>query len=157
MTGGERVAFLGSFSSVLLPSVRISYIIVPKDTKNQYQDIKKYFNQTTSKAEQIALAQFLRDGHLNRHIKKIRKLQEEKRELALSELSKHFSSEQLLFGDSGMEIALNLRGKNLADTLLKKGIKVNTISSTEDEETLLLSFSIIPMEDIPAAVKALYS
>ena len=157
MTGGERVAFLGSFSSILLPSVRISYIILPKHTKNQYQDIKKYFNQTTSKAEQIALAQFLRDGHLNRHIKKIRKLQEEKRELALSELSKHFSSEQLLFGDSGMEIALNLKGKNLADTLLKKGIKVNTISSTEDEETLLLSFSRISKEDIPAAVKALYS
>ena len=56
-----------------------------------------------------------------------------------------------------MEIALNIKGKNLADTLLKKGIKVNTISSTEDEETLLLSFSRIPKEDIPAAVKALYS
>ena len=156
MTGGERVAFLGSFSSVLLPSVRISYIILPKDTKEHYQELKKYFNQTTSKAEQIALAQFLRDGHLNRHIKKIRKLQEEKRELALSELSKHFSSEQLLFGASGMEIGLKLSGQDLATKLLKKGINVNTISSTENDETLLLSFSRIPMEDIPEAVKTLY-
>ena len=136
--------------------MRISYIILPKDTTEHYQELKKYFNQTTSKAEQIALAQFLRDGHLNRHIKKIRKLQEEKRELALSELSKHFSSEQLLFGASGMEIGLKLSGQDLATKLLKKGISVNTISSTENDETLLLSFSRIPMEDIPEAVKALY-
>lgn len=155
MTGGERIAFLGSFSRVLLPSVRISYIILPKGTGKKYQEIKHFFNQTASKAEQIALAQFLRDGHLNRHIKKIRKLQEEKRELALSELSKHFSSDQLLFGDSGMEIALNLKGNDLAAKLLNKGISVNTISTTEEDETLLLSFSRIPMKDIPAAIQAI--
>ena len=54
------------------------------------------------------------------------------------------------------KIALNLKGHDLAAKLLKKGISVNTISSTDKDETLLLSFSRIPEEDIPEAVATLY-
>ena len=59
MTGGENIAFLGSFSRVLLPSVRISYLILPKGIRAEYEKIKRLYNQTASMAEQIALASFL--------------------------------------------------------------------------------------------------
>jgi GntR family transcriptional regulator/MocR family aminotransferase len=152
MAGGERVAFLGSFSRVLLPSVRISYIILPKGTGKHYQEIKNYFNQTASKAEQIALAQFLRDGHLNRHIKKIRKLQEEKRLLAISELNKHFSSDQILFGDSGMEIALKLTANDIQNKLNTAKIAANIIGQENNTSTILLTFSRIPEDKISEAI-----
>ena len=53
MNGGADTAFLGSFSRVLLPSVRISYLILPKGVRAEYEKIKKFYNQTASKAEQI--------------------------------------------------------------------------------------------------------
>ena len=132
MTGGENVAFLGSFSRVLLPSVRISYLILPQKTAEEYGKIKDFYNQTASKAEQIALAQFLRDGHMNRHIKKMKRLYEEKKQIAIEALKENFTPDRVLVGESGMEIGLRY----------------------DDDTTKLLTFSRIPVEDIKDAVES---
>lgn len=155
MTGGERVAFLGSFSRVLLPSVRISYIILPKEAREDYQKNKELYNQTASKAEQIALAQFLRDGHLHRHIRKMRRLYDEKRQVMIKSLYSNFSKDAILVGESGMEVALKLQMIEARDVFLQHKIRVNVIEEMEDENTLLLSCGQIPMEDIPGAIKEL--
>jgi len=158
MTGGENVAFLGSFSRVLLPSVRISYIILPKGVGQEYQAIKKYYNQTSSKAEQIALAQFLRDGHLNRHIKKMRKLYEEKRQLMYKELlAAKIKDAEILFGESGMEIGLRLSRPDLKEKVISSPVAVNMMEDKDKSLILLLSCSRIPKEHIKFAIEKLNS
>lgn len=158
MTGGENVAFLGSFSRVLLPSVRISYIILPKGVGQQYQQIKRYYNQTSSKAEQIALASFLRDGHLNRHIKKMKKLYEEKRQLMYQELKNaHIKDAGILFGESGMEIGLRLKDNSLKDKIEKSKVAVGMIEDRDGSLILLLSCSRLPKEHIKFAIEKLNS
>ena len=158
MTGGENVAFLGSFSRVLLPSVRISYIILPKGVGQQYQQIKRYYNQTSSKAEQIALASFLRDGHLNRHIKKMKKLYEEKRQLMYQELKNaHIKDAGILFGESGMEIGLRLKDNSLKDRIEKSKVAVGMIEDKDGSLILLLSCSRLPKEHIKFAIEKLNS
>lgn len=160
MTGGENVAFLGSFSRVLLPSVRISYIILPKGVGQEYQAIKKYYNQTSSKAEQIALAQFLRDGHLNRHIKKMRKLYEEKRQLMYQELqAAKIKDAEILFGESGMEIGLRLLWDDLElkEKIASGPVAVNMMEDKDKSLILLLSCSRIPKEHIKFAIEKLNS
>jgi GntR family transcriptional regulator/MocR family aminotransferase len=158
MTGGENVAFLGSFSRVLLPSVRISYIILPKGVGQEYQAIKKYYNQTSSKAEQIALAQFLRDGHLNRHIKKMRKLYEEKRQLMYQELrAVGIKDAEILFGESGMEIGLRLSRDHLKEKIASGPVAVNMMEDKDKSLLLLLSCSKIPKEHIKFAIEKLNS
>ncbi|MBR1623538.1 MAG: PLP-dependent aminotransferase family protein [Pseudobutyrivibrio sp.] len=156
MTGGENTAFLGSFSRVLLPSVRISYLILPRGTREKYNQIKDLYNQTASKAEQIALAQFIRDGHLNRHIKKIHRHYGEKRQIMLEALREYFSAENLLVGDSGMEIGLRLNIKSAKTEFEKEKLFVNVIEEAEDYNILLLSCSLISMEDIKIAIKRVY-
>ena len=158
MTGGENVAFLGSFSRVLLPSVRISYIILPKGVGQEYQAIKKYYNQTSSKAEQIALAQFLRDGHLNRHIKKMRKLYEEKRQLMYNQLrAVGIKDAEILFGESGMEIGLRLSRSQLKEKIASGPVAVNMMEDKDKSLILLLSCSRIPKEHIKFAIEKLNS
>ena len=156
MTGGENTAFLGSFSRVLLPSVRISFLILPKGIRKEYEKIKKYYNQTASMAEQIALASFLRDGHLSRHIKKMKRLYEEKRQVMIRELENtSLKKEDILVGDSGMEIGIRLWGTDLANKLNNGLVKVNTIDLSDGAATILVSVSKVEIGKIGDAVKKL--
>lgn len=132
MTGGENVAFLGSFSRVLLPSVRISYLILPQGMAEAYHEIKELYNQTASKAEQIALAMFLRDGHLHRHIRKMKRLYEEKRQIAIRALKDTFPEDCLFIGESGMEIGIQI---------------------PDMEKMQIITFSQIPKDSIVYAIK----
>lgn len=156
LNGGENTAFLGSFSRVLLPSVRISYLVLPKGIKDDYLKIKDLYNQTASKAEQIALTQFLRDGHLNRHIKKMKRFYQDKRSLMEQEIEKAFSSKaEIMLGDSGMEFGL--RFKNYDKKKLHENSQVRTtiLEEKDDELTLLVSCSKIPESEIHEAIEML--
>ena len=156
MTGGENVAFLGSFSRVLLPSVRISFLILPKRARKEYKEIRGLYNQTASKAEQIALAQFLRDGHLDRHIKKIKRLYDDKRNLMYEALHDTFSGNtEIIMGDSGMEMAVKLQGEGICEKLKKGSVAVNLLEEAENQVTMLLSCSKIESENINKAIQKL--
>ncbi|WP_033154538.1 PLP-dependent aminotransferase family protein [Pseudobutyrivibrio ruminis] len=156
MTGGENVAFLGSFSRVLLPSVRISFLILPKKARKEYLQIRGLYNQTASKAEQIALTQFLRDGHLDRHIKKIKRLYDDKRNLMYEVLQKLFSADaEIIMGESGMEMAMRIKGAGILDKIENSQVAVNILEASEDEVTVLLSCSKIETENIYNAIQKL--
>ena len=156
MTGGRNTAFLGSFSRVVLPSVRISFIILPKGVRENYYELRDSFNQTASKAEQIALGQFLRDGHLNRHIKKMRHLYEQKREVMISSLKNTFKKDAEVYaGASGMEFAVRLYGNGLLEKIKNSKVKVNILESNENSILMLVSCGRIPIENIESAIKKL--
>jgi GntR family transcriptional regulator/MocR family aminotransferase len=156
MTGGENVAFLGSFSRVLLPSVRISFLILPKRARKEYKEIRGLYNQTASKAEQIALAQFLRDGHLDRHIKKIKRLYDDKRNLMYEALHDTFSGNtEIIMGESGMEMAVKLQGEGICEKIKKGPVAVNLLEEAENQVTMLLSCSKIESENINKAIQKL--
>lgn len=157
MTGGENVAFLGSFSRVILPSVRISYLILPRQARENYQKIKNLYNQTASKAEQIALTQFIRDGHLNRHIKKMRRYYGEKRQMMISALKQYFPEESILIGESGMEIGLRINATAAKQKFDKEAIAVNVIEEGDDYSILLLSCGLIGIDDIEKAIARIAS
>ncbi len=150
MTGGENVAFLGSFSRILLPSVRISYLILPKGYGKSYELVRDKYNQTASKAEQIALCQFLRDGHLRRHVKKMRHLYEEKRLLLATGLTRLCGERDaiLLSGDSGMEMAVALPDQDAKKILADKSIKVTMLGEKDGYQRLLFSCAGLKMETI---------
>lgn len=156
MTGGENTAFLGSFSRILLPSVRISFLILPKGTKEMYNEIRDYYNQTASLAEQIALAQFLRDGHLGRHIKRMKRFYEDKRKMMYRIMKKSFRDNADIFmGDSGMEIGVKLKGTGIKERLEKSKVKLNIMEYSENTATILISCSKIQKENIIPAVEKL--
>ena len=71
MSGGQNVIYCGSFSRILLPSLRISYLVLPQNLLPVYNRIKHLYNQTSSSIEQFALAEFIASGGLRRHIKKM--------------------------------------------------------------------------------------
>ena len=161
LSQGKNVAFIGSFSRALLPSVRISFMILPDELKESYINKRSLFNQVASKAEQIALTQFLRDGQLERHIKKMRRLYDEKRHSLINKLKKELDFQQkldsvrLFIGESGMEIGLMVPFPGLFEYAKDNDLLLIPIEENETQSTCLISVSGIDSKLIPEAVDKL--
>ncbi len=74
----EHTVYIGSFSKVLLPSVRISYMVLPESLMKDFSECKPYINQIASKTEQLALAGYLNSGKMDSHIRRARRVYLEK-------------------------------------------------------------------------------
>ncbi len=151
----ERVVYLGSFSKVIPPSIRVSYMVLPEKFLEIYQTKSSLYNQTASTIEQLALAQFMSDGHLERQIRRLRKLYYEKRKLFLEEIQTILGKNAKVNGtESGLHVILSLKSeleaKELAARALEKGCRVAPIQdyywelSPEKMPQVLLYFSKIP-------------
>lgn len=159
----ERVIYIGSFSGILLPSVRIAYMALPERLSEAARDSSMLYDQTSSKIEQLALAEYIKRRHLERHIKRIRKFYQAKSRALLSALSKAFPEfADFALLETSLAVLVSLRtdasAKDLALAAAKHGALVEPLRSEKCmPPTMLLSFSGIPAGDIEAAVGRLKS
>jgi len=73
-----RVIYLGTFSKVLFPGLRLGYVIVPPDLVDLFTAARAMAGVHASLLEQAALADFIIDGHFARHIRRMRDLYAER-------------------------------------------------------------------------------
>ncbi len=160
------VLYLGSFSSLLFPSIKISYMVLPVSMLPYSGTIMKNYSQTCSKTEQLALAAYMEKGLLHTHVKKLRNLYAQKVNLAAASLSEIFGNRITVFSrDSGLNMLIRVNVESDADMLCHIaadcGInmvplhKYQTNKKEEDKSTLIFYYSNIPLDDIPAAIKIL--
>ena len=71
--GQGRVIYMNSFSKSLTPSIRIAYMILPPTLMAEFQKKLGFYSCTVSGFEQHTLAAFLREGHFEKHINRMRK------------------------------------------------------------------------------------
>ena len=64
MDTNDKVIYLGSFSKSLMPSLRISYMVLPKSLLKRYQTQITFYHSTVSRIDQYALSQFMAEGNL---------------------------------------------------------------------------------------------
>lgn len=160
----ERVIYFGTFSKTLIPSIRISYMILPKHLTFQFQKFYEYQKSTVSKIDQLVVAEFMNSGYFAKHIEKMRTLYRKKRKVLMDALHDNLTKEFKIFGDSaGLHIVVQLPPwltENQAIQLaLKNGIVIDPISICYQKETpqnlVMIGFGAIPIEDIPRAIKSL--
>ena len=109
LAGGKGVVYLGTFSKILLPSIRMSFMVLPVELTSTYEEKKDCYNQTASKAEQIALTQFIRDGHLERQIRKSRKIHMTKATIFAEQAEKVWGKEaEVVIDESGFHVILEI-------------------------------------------------
>lgn len=70
----ERVIYLGTFSKVLFPSLRLAYLVVPRDLREAFLVTRFFASRHAPRLEQAALASFIAEGHFVRHIRRMRAL-----------------------------------------------------------------------------------
>ena len=155
----ENTVYLGSFSKILLPSVRISYMVLPQKLTDEYNKIKKYTNQTASKTEQIALAKYINNGKLDVHLRKARRIYLEKSNLMLSNIKKYFgTSVKIVFNETSLYVSLIFKDKTIDDSVIKKidNALIKTMQFNKTENMIVLSFSGIKDVKSESGIKLLY-
>ena len=161
MGGGERVIYLGSFSKLLMPSVRISYMVLPPTLAELYRSRGASYNQTSSKIEQLALAEFIRDGHIDRLLRRLRKIYSEKSDLLMTLLGERFGNIAVIrLAETALCAELILRcdkpPQELAAAAMDRGVRVIPMDSSDGTARIRLSFAGIPSEKMKDGVELLY-
>ena len=164
----ERVVYLGSFSSTLYPSVKISYMILPEFMANIFQKQKSDYTQTCSKVEQLALSIYMKKGQYQTGIKKLRALCSQKLQIVTYIFTRHASDFITLSNTgSGVNIILTLQSQRSPDQLCEMGaslgVHLSKVSSYTDtinqggsnQPSLILYFNQIPLDEIASALQEL--
>lgn len=130
---GKNVVYLGSFSTVFLPSIRISFMVLPLNLTNIYQSINKSYAQTASKLEQLSLANFINKGYFDKHIRRIKAHYAKKSEIIQHLIKKIFKDKVIIHSsDSGfilyVELIVDKDEKTIQKMCEQKGIKIHVLS-----------------------------
>lgn len=159
LAGGRNVVYIGTFSKLLLPSIRISFMVLPEKLLERYKEREHLYNQTASKMEQIALCQFIRDGHLARQLRKTRKIYREKAKNLRICIEREFGEmAEIHHGDmvfqTILEIKINEDAVLLQKKLLDYGIRVRALEQLSGEyPRIILSSTGVPAEQFPKAIQ----
>ena len=160
----ERVIYIGSFSKMLLPSVRIGYAVLTPELLKIYESRNGFYNQTSSKIEQLALAEYIKTGELERRLRRLRKLYREKSSLIMQALEATFADSDLKLKATLQETALCFilslnTNRSMAEMLSlakNQGVRLSALKSDKKNTTeLKLGFGGIPTTDIIKAINAL--
>jgi GntR family transcriptional regulator/MocR family aminotransferase len=169
LDNSDKVVYLGSFSKVFLPAIRISYMVLPKWLLELYLDKYSMYEQTTSIFNQKALARFMKEGYWQSHVRKIRRHYQNKYNTITKAIQTHMKGKVKLISTSAglrviLEISTDLSEAEVVSMAKGAGIDIWPISkyymghnSTEEsgKVKVILSYRSIAIEDIEEAVKTL--
>ncbi len=152
-----NTVYIGSFSKVLLPSVRLSYTVLPPKLMKAYNRVKRLMNQTASKTEQLALARYIESGKIDVHLRKARRVYLEKSKEMLKSLAKYLPKAQTSFNETSLYLTVKLpydtQREAVEAELTEKSLRLMTY--TRDKTAYALSFSGIALKDIDEGVRLL--
>ena len=158
-TNGENVIYFGTFSKIIIPSIRISYMILPFDLYTIYKDMYHQFAQGVSKLDQLSLALFMKEGLFQRHVKKLYNKYKEKNEAILKALEKQHKRKafDVLGSDSNLHVIINFKRlpdlKSFVRNCERYQLKYDTIPNSNK---IIFPYSGIELKDIPKLKKDLF-
>jgi GntR family transcriptional regulator/MocR family aminotransferase len=104
------VFYTGTFSKVLFPAIRIGYLVVPPKYVEVLTAAKVLSDRQSSMIEQHVLTDFINEGHLERHVRKMRVIYEKRRSVLLNALKLFFDENVSVIGqNAGMHLLVRFR------------------------------------------------
>jgi GntR family transcriptional regulator/MocR family aminotransferase len=109
-----RVIYVGTFSKVLFPALRLGYVVVPKDLVPPFSAARDAVDIFSSTLYQAVLTDFIREGHFARHIRRMRMLYMGRRRALVNAIQIQMGDMTEVIGaEAGMHlVALLPRGTN---------------------------------------------
>ncbi|HBV87248.1 MAG TPA: PLP-dependent aminotransferase family protein [Desulfosporosinus sp.] len=162
-----RVIYIGTFSTSIAPSIRISYMVLPVTLLKNYHRINSEFGSEVSILEQRLVAKFIAEGNYEKHLNKMRKLYKEKRAHLIRELSIFGENIRIVGESAGNHLLIKLRttksGTYLCKAAAENGVKVYPISDyfigailKKYDSTFLLGYGALSKDELSEGVNLLY-
>ena len=162
----RRGSNMNSFSKTPAPSIRISYMVLPRELMEKFHRDLGFYSCTVASFEQYTLARFLNRGYFEKHINRMRKFYKQRRNALISQVKAcPFPSKlTILEQDAGLHFLLRLdtrlSDRELKSRLAGRGIRESLLSDyyledASDRRCLVVNYSGLKEEDFQKALDAL--
>lgn len=157
LSNANNVVYMGSFSNVLTPAIRISFMVLTEELAQKFEENKWKFAQSASKTEQIALCGYIRDGHIKAQTRKVRRHYTSKAKLLLDTISNEIPSAKASLSENSLQVKLKTKYNKDTNLFEKNGLAVHINKFENNQLELVLSPSAIEENDIIKVVSILKS
>ncbi|BCS55236.1 PLP-dependent aminotransferase family protein [Geobacter sp. SVR] len=138
-----NIIYSGTFSKVLSPALRMSYLVLPRSLLPVYRRLFRDYFSTVPFLEQHTLARFMEEGHWDRHIRRMRIIYKKKHDTLLRAVERHFGPRATVIGQgAGLHVVLQLDGAGRCEAEI--------IRRAQDQGIRLLPFSDTCVSDASA-------
>lgn len=160
-----RVIYIGTFSKVLFPSLRLGYIVIPADLVDTFLAVRLSMDIGPSHFFQAVLADFIGEGHFSRHIRRMRVVYGERRSALMDCVRKEFgNSAEITGGQAGMHLSMALSGirdREIALRAATENLWLVPLSSSyltkPQRPGFILGFGSTSAEQMPTAVRKIHA
>lgn len=110
LTANDSVIYTGSFSKILFPALRLGYLVVPQSLVSVLARAKWLADRQSPLLEQYALTEFIHEGYLESHIRRMRNLYNQRRQALVQALTHYLGKYLTILGENaGMHLMVRLR------------------------------------------------
>lgn len=166
MDANERVIYIGTFSKVLFPSVRIGYVVIPRDLIERFAAVRFAMDIFPPYLHQEVLADFMLEGHFGAHLRKMRQVYSGRRSALVDCIQREFNGRLQIHGaEAGMHVAITLpdgySDTEIAERAANDRLSLYTLSKyclrTQALQGFVLGFGSTPVEKMAGAVRKLHT
>lgn len=137
LDGPDRVIYISNFSKSISPTLRVSFMVLPKNLLEKYESIKPFYNCPVPNIIQISLSKFIDEDYFEKHLNRMRRIYDDKRKFALS----FFEGDKLyrvIDKKAGLhfilEINADLSEKEIENALADRDIFIRGLANYYDGE-----------------------
>jgi GntR family transcriptional regulator / MocR family aminotransferase len=159
-----RVLYVGSFSKVLLPTLRLGFVVAPPPLHDALRKAKHLTDWHTQVPLQAAAARFVADGHLARHIRRMRAVYAPRHQMIQAALAGPLAAHlRVIPSAAGLHLAALLRAGGDDTAVVARahacGVAVQPLShfriGTDGPQGLVLGYGAIPTEHVDEGLRRL--
>lgn len=122
---GQSVLYVGTFSKVLFPSLRVGYMVLPSALVPVFRRAKWLADRQVPGLEQAVLTDFIAEGHLERHIRRMRSLYDRRRQALVAALTKCFGNRITILGENaGLHVMVRFHTNSPDADLIAKAAQM---------------------------------